>query len=200
MALPDIEFDHLNLLLKATGREFVQRACDHAFLYLNAGNIPLEVLGKMADSLAVGTNDAEKLLSSLRSLVKHALFVGCSDAASVHALFPADFHKNLKELLSRILGDKLDKWRKSSIENTVSLPKLAEFDWRVDIRTSSDTLARMSVPTCILQLKIEEPASQSRLMPGLSTLNVELSKETLDTMLDGLGKIRDQLNSVASRK
>ena len=29
------------------------------------------------------------------------------------------------------------------------------------------------------------------------TINVEFSKETLDTMLDGLGKIRDQLSSVA---
>ena len=36
-------------------------------------------------------------------------------------------------------------------------------------------------------------------MPPVSTVNVELSKETLDTMLDGLGKIRDQLSSVANK-
>ena len=36
----------------------------------------------------------------------------------------------------------------------VSLPRLSDFDWRVDIKTSSDTLARMSVPTCVLQLKV----------------------------------------------
>ena len=34
-------------------------------------------------------------------------------------------------------------------------------------------------------------------LPELKCLNVELSKKTLDTMLDGLGKIRDQLSSVA---
>lgn len=34
-------------------------------------------------------------------------------------------------------------------------------------------------------------------MPVIRTVNVEFSKETLDTMLDGLGKIRDQLSSVA---
>jgi len=33
----------------------------------------------------------------------------------------------------------------------------------------------------------------------ISNINVELSKETLDTMLDGLSKIRDQLSSVAKR-
>ena len=32
---------------------------------------------------------------------------------------------------------------------------------------------------------------------GTSLVNVELSKETLDTMLDGLGKIRDQLSAVS---
>jgi hypothetical protein len=35
--------------------------------------------------------------------------------------------------------------------------------------------------------------------PDTSTLNVELSKETIETMLDGLGKIRDQLSSVAKK-
>lgn len=33
--------------------------------------------------------------------------------------------------------------------------------------------------------------------PSLRSINVEFSRETLDTMLDGLGKIRDQLSSVA---
>ncbi|XP_041471604.1 COMM domain-containing protein 9-like [Lytechinus variegatus] len=196
----NIEFQHLNFLLKASGKEVVQRACEHAFLYHNVISFPIEVIAKMADGLGINVRDAEKLLETLRKVIKHTLYIGCTDAASVHAVFPANFHKNLKELLSRIIGDKLDKWRQIAIENKVSQPKLVDFDWRVDIKTSSDTLARMSVPTCILQLQIEETASNSHLMPGLSTQNVELSKETLDTMLDGLGKIRDQLNSVASRK
>jgi len=34
-------------------------------------------------------------------------------------------------------------------------------------------------------------------MAGLRSINVEFSRETLETMLDGLGKIRDQLSSVA---
>lgn len=34
------------------------------------------------------------------------------------------------------------------------MPKLADFDWRVDVKTSSDAITRMSVPTCLLQLKV----------------------------------------------
>ena len=40
------------------------------------------------------------------------------------------------------------------------------------------------------------PVSSSDL-PNLESINVEFNKEKLDTMLDGLGKIRDQLSSVA---
>lgn len=32
-----------------------------------------------------------------------------------------------------------------------------------------------------------------------SALTVELNKQTLDTMLDGLGRIRDQLSAVANK-
>lgn len=37
---------------------------------------------------------------------------------------------------------------------SVSLPRLVDMDWRVDIKTSSDTINRMAVPTCLLQLKV----------------------------------------------
>uniref|UniRef100_A0A672P0L5 COMM domain containing 9 n=1 Tax=Sinocyclocheilus grahami TaxID=75366 RepID=A0A672P0L5_SINGR len=35
--------------------------------------------------------------------------------------------------------------------------------------------------------------------PSESTVTMELSKETLDTMIDGLGRIRDQLSAVAMK-
>lgn len=36
----------------------------------------------------------------------------------------------------------------------VSLPKLIDFDWRVDVKTSSNAISRMSMPTCIMQLQV----------------------------------------------
>ena len=47
--------------------------------------------------------------------------------------------------------------------------------------------------------QVQECPAEVHKMPPISTVNVELSKETLDTMLDGLGKIRDQLSSVANK-
>ena len=37
---------------------------------------------------------------------------------------------------------------------SVSLPRLVNFDWRVDVKTSSDSAARMAQPTCIVQMKV----------------------------------------------
>ena len=50
-----------------------------------------------------------------------------------------------------------------------------------------------------LLLQVQENATSTESVPPVNCMNVELSKETLDTMLDGLGKIRDQLNSVARK-
>ncbi|WAR03006.1 COMD9-like protein [Mya arenaria] len=47
--------------------------------------------------------------------------------------------------------------------------------------------------------KVQENPLRVDQVADVSTVNVELSKETLDTMLDGLSKIRDQLSSVANR-
>ena len=49
----------------------------------------------------------------------------------------------------------------------------------------------------VLIVQVEEPVVNQTQLPTVKSVNVEFSKETLDTMLDGLGKIRDQLSSVA---
>uniref|UniRef100_A0A8B9MQU1 COMM domain containing 9 n=1 Tax=Accipiter nisus TaxID=211598 RepID=A0A8B9MQU1_9AVES len=90
-------------------------------------------------------------------------------------------------------------WRNEAQASQISLPRLVDMDWRVDIKTSSDSISRMAVPTCLLQLKIQEDVALCGNSPVVSALTVELSKETLDTMLEGLGRIRDQLSAVANK-
>lgn len=51
----------------------------------------------------------------------------------------------------------------------------------------------------LLLFQIKKSPTHVNMSPETENVNVELSKETLDTMLDGLGKIRDQLASVATR-
>ncbi|KAJ8023969.1 COMM domain-containing protein 9 [Holothuria leucospilota] len=170
MADYELKFEPLQHLLKASSKDQVQKLCGQSFMYRDLIKPPEEVVKKAAENLGIEPQEATELLQSLSSLIRLALFEMCTDAASVAGIFP------------------------------VSLPKLVDFDWRVDIKSSSDSLSRMSVPTCILQLKIQEEANSTEHVPGTESLNVELSKEKLEAMLDGLGKIRDQLSSVSKKK
>jgi hypothetical protein len=54
----------------------------------------------------------------------------------------------------------------------------------------------MSVPSVLLELTVERQPSRADEMPGTDKVAMELSRETLETLLDGLGKIRDQLNTM----
>lgn len=51
----------------------------------------------------------------------------------------------------------------------------------------------------ILVFQVQDNPTRVDTVADVSSVNVELSKETLDTMLDGLSRIRDQLSSVANR-
>ena len=48
--------------------------------------------------------------------------------------------------------------------------------------------------------KVQETPRDVETMASRKNVNIEFTKETLETMLDGLGKIRDQLSSVAARQ
>ncbi|XP_071955608.1 COMM domain-containing protein 9-like [Antedon mediterranea] len=198
--MADTDFEVLNLLLKANAKELVIELCQNSFTYRNASSYPEKVILNTSNTLEVDKADSLQLLQSLATLIQYALYIGCTSVTSVKEIFPGDFHKSLKDLLSKIIAEYLPTWRKSSINNQVSLPRLVDFDWRVDVKTCSDSISRMSVPTCLLNLQTRENAKDDKEFSCDSSVDLELNKQTLDTMLDALGKIRDQLDSVVTKK
>lgn len=107
------------------------------------------------------------------------------------------------------------QWYSRYFISLVSLPRLVDFDWKVNIKSSSDSVSRMAAPTCLVQMnvrprpytytppdkrywrQVQSNPESTKEMANVRSINVEFNKETLETMLDGLGKIRDQLSSVA---
>lgn len=81
-----------------------------------------------------------------------------------------------------------------------SLPRFVGVDWRVDVKTESDKVARMAVPSVLVDLKVQDQPCSTQQVPCARHVEFELSKEALQTMLDGLGRIRDQLGAVAGTK
>ncbi|NXF87550.1 COMD9 protein, partial [Eubucco bourcierii] len=187
----------LQVLLKAPSKDAVRQLCQECFSSPPAGLGPLAL--RTGPGLAVSPAEAEQLVSALHSLTRHVVYRGLARAEDILSLFPETFHQNLKNLLTKIILENISAWRNEAQASQISLPRLVDMDWRVDIKTSSDSISRMAVPTCLLQLKIQEDVALCGNSPVVSALTVELSKETLDTMLEGLGRIRDQLSAVANK-
>lgn len=69
-------------------------------------------------------------------------------------------------------------------------------DWRVDLLTSSNHLSMMSVPTVLVDMKLQPPASSTQLIAPIESFNFELSPAALTTLLNGLEKIQTQLSAM----
>ncbi|CAJ1055887.1 COMM domain-containing protein 9 [Xyrichtys novacula] len=181
-------FDNLQLLLKAPSKDAVRDVC------VQSHRGPSRRLTETtAATLSIPAAQAAQLVESLHVLSHHILFYNLSSPEQILALFPESFHSSLKNLITKILLENSATWRTEAVSDQISLPQL---DWRVDMVTGSDSVSRMSVPTCLVQLKIEDPSVSG---DSVSTVTVELSRESLDTILDGLGRIRDQLSVVAGK-
>ncbi|XP_052001884.1 COMM domain-containing protein 9 [Xyrauchen texanus] len=194
--LTEEKFGALQLLLKAPSKDAVRQICTESF---SVGALKSQaLLENTANSLSVSRDEAIQVLTAFHTLSHHVVFQNLTSPEQILSVFPESFHSNLKNLITKIILENSVSWRNEALSNQISLPKLVDMEWRVDMKTSSDSLSRMAVPTCLLQMKLQDSpcinssASESR-------VTVELSRETLDTMIDGLGRIRDQLTVVARK-
>ncbi|KAM4573696.1 COMM domain-containing protein 9 [Odontesthes bonariensis] len=187
------DFTNLQLLLKAPSKDAVREVCVQSHTGPSR-----QLTESTAATFNIPAAQAAQLVQSLHTLSHHVLFYNLNTPEQILALFPESFHSSLKNLITKILLENSPAWRTEALSNQISLPQLKGLDWRVDMVIGSDSVSRMSVPTCLVQLKLEDPCPSAG-MESVSTVTVELSRETLDTMLDGLGRIRDQLSVVAGK-
>lgn len=116
----------------------------------------------------------------MNKVIHAALFESLAPGAIVK-LFPKDFHKSLRELIAatitggrerrrrrqqqqergealsagaRLPPENMPAWQEAAMSQQVSLPKLEDFDWRVDIKAASDVMSRMSTPTVFVQMRV----------------------------------------------
>jgi len=149
----------------------------------------------LSTQVKVNEEQLDELALALHQLLHQALYLGL-EPSDLSSLFPREVDNELRSSLSKVIATHLADWRKTVLANQVSPAHLVDFDWRVDVKTSSNYLSRMQVPTVLVEMKLQDMPSKQGIMPPVRNVQFELSKETLATMLDGLGKIRDQLGSV----
>ena len=111
--------------------------------------------------------------------------------------------------LQKVLPKLLPLFHETSITNKVSPPKLTSINWRVDIPRSSNNITSLadSNSTLLLSLGVTPngdcdkgflpPASSGNSTGGEEKVIIEMDLAGVDTFLEGLSKIRDQLQKVS---
>ncbi|XP_046312116.1 COMM domain-containing protein 9 isoform X3 [Marmota monax] len=94
-------FAALQSLLKASSKDVVRQLCQESFSSSALGSKKL--LDITCSSLSVTQEEAEQLLQALHRLTRLVAFRDLSSAEAILALFPENFHQNLKNLLTKII-------------------------------------------------------------------------------------------------
>ena len=186
----------LQSLLKATSKAQVEKALSLVF------SSRFETTSDCADALGTilsidDKTECEALRGALLECVQVTLASGSIE--SLAELFQEkgnEVDSKLRSLVGKIIDSKLAGWREAASVNRVSMARLLDHNWALHMQRSSSQVAAMNVPSVIVQLKVEEQATRVGEMPKVSNVDFELSREALGTMLDGLGKIKEQLSAM----
>jgi hypothetical protein len=153
------KLEGLGVLLKAPSKAVVDKILQEVFK-TRSGKIQSRLTYSLVNALSITEEQAESVIfsfcwpqfvESARFLLKIAVY---ENSSNLGPLFPEKFHKDLKALILQIIEARLPQWRESASSELTFLPKLKEFDWRVDVKRASDATESMSVPTVIVQLKV----------------------------------------------
>ncbi|XP_061059230.1 COMM domain-containing protein 9 isoform X2 [Eubalaena glacialis] len=108
-------FAALQSLLKASSKDVVRQLCQESFSSSALGSKKL--LDVTCSSLSVTQEEAEQLLQALHRLTRLVVFRDLSSAEAILALFPENFHQNLKNLLTKIILEHVSTWRAEAQTN-----------------------------------------------------------------------------------
>jgi len=210
----NVDFDSLTLLLKASSKDQIRELLVSAFdRRFDAGWPSKDAVDAAVETLALeAAVEGDNLLRAIKAFVKLILFRSGDlqpsssldpnqkeeTARRLFALFPDDFHRNLRDLVVKLVVELLPAWRRAAIEDLVGLPRLADFNWRVDVKSASNRITRMSQPTCFVQIQVDERRKRDGQLSSRS-LAVEFDQNQMNNMLGALDKIKNQLQVLSNQ-
>ena len=187
----------LSLLLKAPSKDIIGRIFDIAFYKRNCTDFSRVDLSW--SEMELTSSEQVEMMEAVTDIVKKALFRSPMKSSKDFApIFPEGVDARLGKLCVQILRSRLDTWRQASTFSRISLPELLDFDWRVDLKASNANISNLSIPTGLVTMTVRDQPTTRGVMPSTSSINFEMTKDQLDTMIAGLGKIQAQLTSVSS--
>lgn len=145
----------------------------------------------------ISKSEADALYSALLECIQVTLSSGALEAlADLFKTKGGEVEPKLKQLVGKTIASLLDNWKEGAALSRVSLPKLVDFDWTLHMKKSSSEVAHLDTPSVMVSLSIEDQAQNVTNMPTCHDVQFELSREALETVIEGFSKIRDQLSKM----
>ncbi|GAB6028602.1 COMM domain containing 9 [Chamberlinius hualienensis] len=191
--MKEVSYESLVPLLQVQNKNELQAVCRWVST-VDTNRFPVAIQNT-SNILLIDRVRAENLLRSLNVILQRS----ATSTTPIMSLYPENFPKQLSSLLSRymIVGDK-EVASKTSLEIQNFVPRMVDFNWQIRVKSSSSSsVSRLSIPTCSFQIKIKQPDTNKSDPDNVSTCVIELTKESVDTVLDGLKKIHDLLSNIA---
>ena len=113
-------------------------------------------LRTLTQSLSITNEKALVLILSLHALLKEYIAVGMNDESEIASKFPEDFPKKIKTFLFKMMREVAEPSKVYLQDQFTSLPKLRDFDWRMDVKISSKQEDRIKVPTLYMQMDLQK--------------------------------------------
>lgn len=183
----------LNHLLNATAKATVEKCINLCFITRSEDS--METLKVYQSLLEISISEATELYEVLLSCIKVSLATGSVEAlAELFTNEGAEVNQKLKQMVGSIIQNKLDLWKESATFDRVSLPKLVDLDWNLHLTKASNEASAINSQSVFMSLSAQDIPSTTNALPEVREVNFELTREALETVVDGLGKIRDQLS------
>ena len=78
------------------------------------------------------------------------------DENELAAKFPDEFPKKIKTFLFKMMREVAEPSKVYLQDQFTSLPKMRDFDWRMDVKISSRTEDRIKVPTLYVKMDLQK--------------------------------------------
>lgn len=132
--------------------------------------------------------DANRLQKAGANFVNEVVYYQSSSVEEVNGLLGEDFHAELASLIAKVALHRMPEWRAESLALTgiSSMPRLQCASWQVYRKPAAAS------PSMLLSLGLDCKGNRS----GSDRVNVEMSKEQLEALLESLSKVKEQLDTV----
>ena len=195
--------ESFNLMLAAPSKGAVEKCLNLTVASVNEPTRD-DLAASLKDILSLEDHGAKVpllLAEALHECISEAIAVGSIETlGDFFTQRSPSIDPKLKTLLGKTIQSKLLAWSSASSYSRVSLPKLMDHSWSVHQQSASSSVASMNVNSVLVRLKVQGQPENTQTIPVVKNMDMELSKESLDTMLEGFSKIRDQLASMKAQE